>query len=99
VIFATTRFFYSPRGASGFPTPPDTAKTRTRVYKSTDGGVTWAEVKGLPRITGRTSISVAGRTNGQRVFLITRVGRFRTDDGGGTWRRMAADDKRIANGQ
>ena len=39
------------------------------------------------------------RTSAQRVFLITNSGLYRSDDGGGTWRQMAADDVRIRNGQ
>ena len=101
VIFATTVPHYVP------PTPrprrvgPDTGRTGTALYKSTDGGVTWREITGggLPRISGRTSIAVAMHTDAQRVFIITDAGLWRSDDGGATWRKMAADDYRIRNGQ
>jgi len=111
VIFATTVRHYvpppSPTPAIAPPVvaqaapPPDTGRTQTRVFKSTDGGVSWREITGggLPRLNGRTSIAVAMRTNAQRVFLISNTGLYRSDDGGATWRQMAADDQRIRNGQ
>ncbi len=102
VIFAATRFRYFPPGAGNPPTA-DTAQTRSRLYKSTDGGVTWREIvgasTGLPRLTGRLSIAVANGTNAQRIYLIGDFGLYRSDDGGTTWRHMAGDDKRIANAQ
>src|SRR5207244_1776193 len=45
VVFVATMFQYLPPGISKPPTP-DTARTRTRLYKSTDGGVTWREISG-----------------------------------------------------
>ena len=100
VIFAATMYRYFAPGASN-PPNPDTAQTRSRLYKSTDAGVTWAEISGggLPRLTGRISLAVAGGTNAPRVYLIGDFGLYRSDDGGTAWRHMAADDKRIANGQ
>lgn len=75
--------------------------TRTKLFKSVDEGVTWKEIvgNGLPTLTGRTSIAVAMHTNSQRMYLIGNFGLYRSDNGGETWRRMAADDRRIANGQ
>ncbi len=108
VVFATTIRHYIPPlpSAAAAPTvpttpPPDTARTGTALYKSTDGGVTWREVTGtgLPRLAGRTSVAVAMHTGARRVFLVTNTGLFRSDDGGETWRQMAADDERIRNGQ
>jgi len=100
VIFAATMNRYFAPGASN-PPNPDTAQTRSRLYKSTDAGVTWREISGggLPRLTGRISLAVAGGTNGPRVYLIGDFGLYRSDDGGTSWRHMAADDKRIANAQ
>jgi photosystem II stability/assembly factor-like uncharacterized protein len=111
VIFATTvRYFVPPDYPieklrswqfGTVPRPrPDTGRTGTALYKSTDGGMTWQEVRGngLPRLEGRTAVAVAMHTNAQRVFLIGGAGLYRSDDGGGTWRRMAADDSRIAGG-
>jgi photosystem II stability/assembly factor-like uncharacterized protein len=102
VVFATTVRHYTPPGA----TPqrgaaPDTGRTGTALYKSTDEGVTWQEITGggLPRLSGRTSLAVAMNTNAQRVFLISNTGLYRSDDGGTTWRQMDASDERIRNGQ
>src|SRR6266550_1277799 len=75
--------------------------TQTKLFKSTDKGLTWHEITGggLPRLTGRTSVAVAMNTNAQRMFLIGNFGLYRSDDGGTTWRQMDATDRRIANGQ
>src|SRR5947199_5877928 len=75
--------------------------TQTKLFKSTDKGLTWREITGggLPRLTGRTSVAVAMNTNAQRMFVIGNFGLYRSDDGGATWRQMDAPDKRIANGQ
>src|SRR3989441_2500235 len=99
VIFAAAYFHYIAPGAS-LPVP-DTARMRTRLYKSADGGLTWHEILGggLAPLAGQTSIAVAIGTNAQRVYLIGDFGLYRSDDGGTSWRHMAADDKRIANGQ
>jgi len=102
VVFATTVRHYQPPGApQRGAAVPDTGRTGTALYKSTDEGVTWRELSGngLPRLSGRTSVAVAMNTNAQRVFLITNSGFYRSDDGGGTWRQMAANDERIRNGQ
>ncbi|HZH39486.1 MAG TPA: hypothetical protein VFD85_00660 [Gemmatimonadales bacterium] len=75
----------------------------TRLFKSTDEGVTWTEIKGggLPPLSGRLSVAVAMHTNAQRMYVIgpVGVGLWRSDDGGATWRRMDGSDPRIANGQ
>jgi photosystem II stability/assembly factor-like uncharacterized protein len=101
VIFATTIRHYAPPGLTRPRPAPDTGRTGTALYKSTDGGVTWREITGggLPRLAGRMSVAVAMHTNAQRVFIITDDGLWRSDDGGITWRRMAADDERIRNAQ
>ena len=111
VIFATTiRHYNTPVPPSGiFPAPPApaagappaAAQSATRLYKSTDEGITWTEVTGgdLPRLNGCEYVAVAQNTNAQRVFVIGNNGLFRTDDGGTTWRQMDKDDERIRNGQ
>ena len=105
VIFATTVRHYT---APGIPPRPaaagassDGGPTGTSLYKSTDSGATWRELRGggLPVLPGRTSIAVAMHTGAQRVFLIANAGLYRSDDGGTTWRQMATDDLRIRNGQ
>jgi photosystem II stability/assembly factor-like uncharacterized protein len=111
VIFATTiRHYNAPIPASGiFPAPPASVpgaapaafQSATRLYKSTDEGITWTEVTGggLPQLNGCEYVAVAQNTNAQRVFVIGNNGLFRTDDGGTTWKQMDKDDLRIRNGQ
>ncbi|HVT38445.1 MAG TPA: hypothetical protein VHE78_05350 [Gemmatimonadaceae bacterium] len=111
VIFATSiRHYNAPVPPSGIAvppatppagTPPPVVPSATRLYKSTDEGLTWTEVTGggLPRMNGCEYVAVAMNTNAQRVFIIGNNGLFRTDDGGASWRQMAKDDERIRNGQ
>ncbi|HEU4763648.1 MAG TPA: hypothetical protein VFS28_03285, partial [Gemmatimonadales bacterium] len=105
VIFATTVKHYvepGPPQLGGPRRPPsDSAPSNTRIFKSTDEGVTWQEVKGtgLPRLDGRTSMAVAMHTDAQRVFLVGNFGLYRSDDGGSTWRQMDPTDRRVGNGQ
>jgi photosystem II stability/assembly factor-like uncharacterized protein len=107
VIFATSiRHYKTPVPPSGFfpppaAGPPPVFRSATRLYKSTDEGVTWTEVTGggLPTLNGCEYVAVAQNTNAQRVFVIGNNGLFRTDDGGTSWRQMDKDDERIRNGQ
>src|SRR5437879_2857724 len=102
VILAATMYRSLASGPSNPPPPnPDTAQTRSRLYKSADGGVTWREIVGggLPHLKGRVSLAVGMGTNAQRVYAIGDFGLYRSDDGGTSWRHMAEDDKRIANAQ
>jgi photosystem II stability/assembly factor-like uncharacterized protein len=73
------------------------------VYKSTDEGKTWTQIK-IPPFPGRVAVAVAMHTNGQRMFVIGNniengSGLYRSDDGGATWKHMAGKDTRISNGQ
>ena len=102
VIFATTvRHYVAPGTDPRRATRPDTGRTGTALYKSTDEGVTWRELTGggLPRLDGRTSVAVAMNTDAQRVFLIDNNGLYRSDDGGSSWRQMDSTDHRIRNAQ
>ncbi|HEV8215360.1 MAG TPA: hypothetical protein VGP95_05985, partial [Gemmatimonadaceae bacterium] len=108
VVFATSIAHYAATAAGlaqlagGGRGGPPTGPTSTKLFKSTDGGVTWKEIvgNGLPaRLTGKASVAVAMNTNAQRVFVIGDWGLYRSDDGGATWHQMAADDQRIRNGQ
>ena len=88
-------------GGGGGGGGPQTGPTQTKLFKSTDKGITWREITGggLPRLAGRTSVAIAMNSNAQRMFLIGNFGLYRSDDGGTTWRQMDAADRRIANGQ
>jgi photosystem II stability/assembly factor-like uncharacterized protein len=107
VFVSTVAHYTSPTPPAGFGGGggrggPQTGPTSTKLFKSTDGGVTWKEITGggLPgRLTGKMWVAVANNTNGQRVFVIGDWGLYRSDDGGATWHHMAADDQRIRNGQ
>lgn len=71
------------------------------LFKSTDNGVTWNEIKGggLPGVSGRTSVAIANGTNGERMFLVQGSGLYRSDDGGKNWKKLASNDPRIRTGQ
>jgi len=111
IIFATSiRRYRTPLPASGiFPPPPTptpgarppAVASATRLYKSSDEGLTWTEITGggLPSLNGCEYVAVAQNTNAARVFIIGNNGLYRSDDGGTTWRQMASDDQRIRNGQ
>jgi photosystem II stability/assembly factor-like uncharacterized protein len=108
VILATTVRHYNAPGATGFGGGggfgggrQQTGPTGTRLYKSTDEGITWKEItgSGLPRLAGRTTTAIAMNTNAQRMFLVGTFGLYRSDDGGTSWHQMDASDRRIANGQ
>jgi photosystem II stability/assembly factor-like uncharacterized protein len=67
------------------------------LYKSTDGGATWAPLSGhgLPTgVVGKIGVTVAAGTNGGRVYALVEAeqgGLYRSDDGGATWRLANAD--------
>jgi photosystem II stability/assembly factor-like uncharacterized protein len=67
------------------------------LYKSTDGGDTWTELKdGLPKgIKGKIGVTVSP-VNSNRVWANIEAedgGVFRSDDGGNKWRRVSEDRK------
>ncbi len=72
------------------------------LYKSTDGGQTWQELRGhgLPAgQTGRIGLAVA--RGGQRVYALIEAeqrGLYRSDDAGANWQLVSADP-RINNGR
>ena len=73
------------------------------VFKSTDEGQTWTEIK-IPAFPGRVGVAIAMHTSGRRMYIVGNniengSGLFRSDDGGDTWQHMAGKDTRISNGQ
>jgi photosystem II stability/assembly factor-like uncharacterized protein len=74
-----------------------------QVFKSTDEGLTWTQIK-IPPFEGRIALAIAMHTQAQRMYIIGNniengSGLYRSDDGGTTWRHMAGKDTRISNGQ
>jgi photosystem II stability/assembly factor-like uncharacterized protein len=65
------------------------------LFKSTDGGDSWTELRGhgLPDKPGRIGIAVAP-SRPQRVYAIIDAkegGMYRSDDGGATWAKTSGD--------
>lgn len=67
------------------------------LFKSTDGGATWAELTrapGLPEgVLGKIGVSISG-ADSQRVYAIIEAregGLFRSDDAGASWTRVSDD--------
>ena len=96
VMLAATQGTGGGRGPQAKAKPP-------LVFKSTDEGKTWTEIK-IPAFPGRVGVAIAMHTNGKRIYIVGNniedgSGLFRSDDGGNTWQHMAGKDTRIANGQ
>ncbi|HEX3071034.1 MAG TPA: glycoside hydrolase, partial [Thermoanaerobaculia bacterium] len=72
----------------------------TGLFKSTDGGTTWNELKnGLPdsKVMGRVGIEVS-QSDPKRLYAICGVdaksgGLYRSNDGGATWTRANTDER------
>ena len=101
VMLAATQGTGGPRGGA-----PGGNETKTRpplLFKSTDEGRTWTEIK-IPPFPGRVGVAVAMHSDGKRMYIVGNniehgSGLYRSDDGGATWRHMAEKDLRIGNGQ
>ncbi|HEX3986302.1 MAG TPA: hypothetical protein VHX13_06790 [Acidobacteriaceae bacterium] len=90
-------------GGFGFGATNEAKKKPPLVFKSTDEGKTWTEIK-IPPFPGRVAVAVAMHTQGQRMYIVGNniekgSGLYRSDDGGANWRHMAGKDLRISNGQ
>ena len=90
-------------GTGGGRGGPQTRTKPPLVYKSSDEGKTWTQIK-IPPFPGRVALAIAMHTNGQRMFIVGNniekgSGLYRSDDGGATWKHMAGTDTRISNGQ
>ena len=57
----------------------------TSLYESTDEGLTWVKLQGRsqPKLMGEAAVAVAAHA--QRVYLLSRTGLYRSDDGGASW--------------
>ena len=66
------------------------------IWKSTDGGDTWAKInEGLPAEMGKIGVSVS-RANSNRVYAIveaekSKAGLYRSDNGGRSWQHLSND--------
>jgi len=94
-IFAAMWHPRDPLSSSGDSTNQD-----GWIYKSMDEGSTWNQVagKGLPsEPLDRIGLAVAPGTRGRRVYAITGLGLFRSDDAGDTWRKITNDPRVVGN--
>ncbi|MEO8725853.1 MAG: glycoside hydrolase [Acidobacteriaceae bacterium] len=84
--------------------PREKSKTQdAAIYRSSDGGATWAAVagKGLPTdAMGRVGVIVAPRqsSHGDTVYAVASQGFFRSDDGGASWQQTTKDPRIVGNG-
>ncbi|HSY37386.1 MAG TPA: hypothetical protein VK814_16660 [Acidobacteriaceae bacterium] len=102
VMLAATQGTNDGRGGADNRGPRPKAKP-AQVFKSTDGGQTWTQIK-IPPFEGRVAVAIAMHTKGQRMFIVGNTiehgsGLYRSDNGGVTWQHMAGKDIRISNGQ
>ncbi len=103
VMLAATQGTGGVGGGGGFGAGRGAKSKPPLVFKSTDEGKTWTEIK-IPPFPGRVSVAVAMHTKGQRMYIVGNSiergsGLYRSDDGGATWQHMAGKDLRISNGQ
>jgi len=107
VMLAATQGTGGGGGGGGFGAGRGARSKPPLVFKSTDEGKTWTEIK-IPPFSGRVALAVAMHTKGRRMYIVGNAiehgsGLYRSDDGGATWQHMAGNDLRIAqrisNGQ
>ena len=95
VIFATVEQTY----VDPMVPHPNRHAGPTSLYRSTDEGLTWTELKGRnqPKKIGQTAVAVG--THAMRVYLLNDAGLFRSDDGGASWllatKTIYTSDKQI----
>lgn len=77
---------------------PSSNEPGSGLYKSSDGGKTWAQLtNGLPAHPGRIGVAVAP-TDPDRVYAIVDAsakegGLYRSDDAGATWKLLDTDNR------
>ncbi|WP_343487167.1 glycosyl hydrolase [Allomuricauda sp. d1] len=84
-----------------YPWKMESGGPSSGIYKSTDGGTTWKQLKeGLPAAFGKAGISVS-RANPELVFAVIEAedekgGVYRSDDAGKKWKQINKDRINIA---
>jgi photosystem II stability/assembly factor-like uncharacterized protein len=80
---------------------PDTGP-ESGLYKSSDGGITWARIAGGGWPAGslaRIGLAVAARDGGSRVWAVVDGknvgGLYRSDDGAATWQRVTTNHELV----
>lgn len=83
-----------------YPWTMESGGEKSGLYKSTDGGDTWTQMKkGLPKLMGKSGISVS-RANPERVFAVieadpSEAGVYRSDNAGETWKKVNSDRNNV----
>ncbi len=84
-----------------YPWTMESGGSASGLYKSTDGGESWTQMKeGLPKAFGKAGVSVS-RANPERVFAVieaegTKGGVYRSDNAGKKWTQVNKDRINIA---
>ncbi|WP_317042262.1 VPS10 domain-containing protein [Robiginitalea sediminis] len=84
-----------------YPWTMESGGPHSGLYKSTDGGSTWKQMKeGLPEAFGKSGISASGALS-DRVYAVLeaegdKAGVYRSDDGGEHWQQVNKDRINVA---